>query len=107
MNKKQRPIPYPVGSPRRTNYIALLLRVGRAKNYQQAVRLVAAANESARNTPRLGERCEAKTRRGTLCQCKALTNGRCKLHGGKSTGPRTAEGKQKAAANLPTVTRSA
>ena len=27
-----------------------------------------------------------KTRRGTPCQCPAMANGRCKLHGGKSTG---------------------
>jgi hypothetical protein len=37
-------------------------------------------------------RCLAKTRRGTLCQCPAMKNGRCKLHGGLSTGPKTAEG---------------
>jgi hypothetical protein len=37
-------------------------------------------------------RCEAKTRRGTLCQCPAMANGRCRIHGGLSTGPRTAEG---------------
>ncbi len=37
-------------------------------------------------------RCGAKTRRGTACQCPAMRNGRCRLHGGKSTGPRTAEG---------------
>lgn len=38
------------------------------------------------------ERCEAKTRRGTLCQGPAMPNGRCRLHGGKSTGPRTQAG---------------
>jgi hypothetical protein len=32
-------------------------------------------------------RCGAKTRRGTACRCPAMKNGRCKLHGGKSTGP--------------------
>ena len=31
-------------------------------------------------------RCGAKTRRGSSCQCPAMTNGRCRLHGGKSTG---------------------
>ena len=37
-----------------------------------------------------GKRCLAKTRRGTECQRAALTGaGRCKLHGGRSTGPRT------------------
>jgi hypothetical protein len=37
-------------------------------------------------------RCGAKTRRGTWCQCPAMKNGRCRLHGGLSTGPKTAEG---------------
>lgn len=37
-------------------------------------------------------RCGAKTRRGTPCQCPAVTNGRCRLHGGLSPGPKTAEG---------------
>ena len=37
-------------------------------------------------------RCEAKTRRGTPCQCPAMANGRCRLHGGKSTGAKTIEG---------------
>ena len=40
-----------------------------------------------------GQRCEAKTRRGTLCRRPAkLPVGKCKLHGGNSTGPRTADG---------------
>lgn len=38
-------------------------------------------------------RCGARTRRGTACQCPAMRGRtRCRLHGGKSTGPRTAEG---------------
>lgn len=37
-------------------------------------------------------RCGAKTRRGTVCQCPGMANGRCRLHGGLSTGPKTAEG---------------
>jgi hypothetical protein len=37
-------------------------------------------------------RCGAKTRRGTSCQRPAMTNGRCRLHGGLSTGPKTPEG---------------
>jgi hypothetical protein len=37
-------------------------------------------------------RCGAKTRRGTSCQCPAMKNGRCRLHGGLSTGARTPEG---------------
>jgi hypothetical protein len=37
-------------------------------------------------------RCGAKTRGGTHCQCPAMRNGRCRLHGGLSTGPKTAAG---------------
>ena len=40
-----------------------------------------------------GKRCLAKTRRSTPCQKPAITGkGRCQLHGGRSTGPKTAEG---------------
>ena len=38
------------------------------------------------------KRCGAKTRRATSCQCPAMRNGRCRLHGGLSTGPKTAAG---------------
>jgi hypothetical protein len=37
-------------------------------------------------------RCGAKTRRQTPCQGPAMKNGRCRMHGGLSTGPRTPEG---------------
>ena len=37
-------------------------------------------------------RCGAMNRRGTLCLCPAMTNGRCRLHGGLSTGPKTEAG---------------
>jgi hypothetical protein len=48
-----------------------------------------------------GLTCGAKTRKGTLCKRTDLyLNGRCNLHGGPSTGPRTAEGKRRSAANL-------
>ena len=40
-------------------------------------------------------RCGAKTRKGTLCMAPAMSNGRCRMHGGKSTGPRTPEGKER------------
>jgi hypothetical protein len=42
--------------------------------------------------PAKAARCGAKTRRGTPCQGPAMLNGRCRLHGGLSTGPKTAEG---------------
>ena len=49
-----------------------------------------------------GVRCLAKTRRGTKCQSAAYKhNGRCRLHGGLSTGARTLEGlKRISEANL-------
>ena len=40
-----------------------------------------------------GQKCETQTRRGTLCQRSGTKrNGRCRLHGGNSTGPRTEVG---------------
>jgi hypothetical protein len=40
-------------------------------------------------------RCGAYARTtGNPCQAKALTNGKCKNHGGMSTGPKTPEGRQ-------------
>ena len=40
-----------------------------------------------------GQRCGAKTRKGKPCQAPAKQPvGRCKLHGGASTGPRTTDG---------------
>ncbi len=37
-------------------------------------------------------RCGARTRAGTPCLGRPMPNGRCRMHGGCSTGPRTAEG---------------
>ena len=46
-----------------------------------------------------GQRCGTKTPKGTPCQNPVITNrNRCRMHGGKSTGPRTPEGKARAAA---------
>lgn len=42
--------------------------------------------------PRNAPRCGAKTRSGKPCQAPGMANGRCRMHGGASTGPRTAEG---------------
>lgn len=40
--------------------------------------------------------CGARTRKGTPCQCQPVPGKRrCKLHGGLSTGPKTAEGRQR------------
>jgi hypothetical protein len=56
--------------------------------------------------PRWRQECGAKCRDGHACRAPAVwdklanlpRNGRCKLHGGLSTGPRTAEGKARIAA---------
>ena len=53
-------------------------------------------------------RCGAKTRRGTACRCHAIwdsrnnrpRNGRCKMHGGLSSGPKTSAGIRVALKNL-------
>ena len=41
--------------------------------------------------------CGAKTRAGEPCKRKALENGRCRNHGGLSTGPKTAAGRMRIA----------
>ena len=47
-----------------------------------------------------GMACGAKTRGGTPCKRRDLyRSGRCKLHGGLSTGPRTVKGKRRSARN--------
>ncbi len=43
-------------------------------------------------------RCGARTRVGGCCRQPAMANGRCRMHGGLSTGPRTAEGRARCAA---------
>lgn len=49
----------------------------------------------------VGKPCGATTRRGAPCRIReTYPNGRCKFHGGASTGPRTDEGKARARANL-------
>jgi hypothetical protein len=42
-------------------------------------------------------RCGARTRGGGSCRQPAMRNGRCRMHGGLSTGPRTAEGRARCA----------
>lgn len=49
--------------------------------------------------PAVSDRCGARTRAGTPCKAKGLPGtGRCKFHGGRSTGPRTEAGRQRIAA---------
>ena len=39
---------------------------------------------------------KARTNNHKPCRQPAMANGRCRLHGGLSTGPKTSEGKQRA-----------
>lgn len=52
----------------------------------------------AGDDPRL---CNARTKSGRPCRGLKLAHGRCKWHGGLSTGPRTPEGKARCTMNLP------
>lgn len=54
----------------------------------------------AGDDPRL---CNARTQSGRPCRAVKLAHGRCKWHGGLSTGPRTLEGKARCTMNLPSV----
>ena len=61
--------------------------------------------EQKRTPKKERPRCGARTRAGGSCQARAVwdmendrprtPNGRCRMHGGLSTGPRTAEGKRR------------
>src|ERR1700683_5362927 len=46
-----------------------------------------------RGNPNLAPRCGAKARTtGLACRAPAMPNGRCRMHGGRSAGPRTPDG---------------
>lgn len=49
-------------------------------------------NPNLSGNPNAAPRCGARTRQAGVCRQPAMPNGRCRLHGGKSTGPRTTEG---------------
>ena len=65
--------------------------------------MVDVLSEEPLTTHRRRPRCGAKTRKGTPCQAPAVwnlerdkpRNGRCRMHGGLSSGPRTEEGKRR------------
>ena len=52
-------------------------------------------NGNPQGDPNAAPRCGAKSRAGTPCRAPAMKNGRCRFHGGKSTGPKTPEGLEK------------
>lgn len=62
---------------------------------QDSMRLGRWKNGNRRGDPQSAPRCGARTRACTPCQGPAMPNGRCRMHGGASTGPRTPEGLQR------------
>jgi hypothetical protein len=100
VKRADRPVPFPWGSKARRDEFARLRLAG--KPASDARRIINQENAQARRYA-FREKCGATTRRGTPCKAPAVWwrgNGRCKLHGGLSTGPRTAEGKARSLANL-------
>ena len=59
---------------------------------QREKKVILLRNGNPQGNPMNAPRCGAKTRKGTPCKAPAMANGRCRMHGGKSTGPRTPEG---------------
>ena len=49
-------------------------------------------NGNPMGDPSTAPRCGARTRSGAPCKGPAMHNGRCRMHGGTSTGPRTKRG---------------
>jgi hypothetical protein len=50
--------------------------------------------QKARLALALHPKCGAKCRSGIPCKNAAMRNGRCRMHGGKSTGPRIKHGQR-------------
>ena len=59
---------------------------------QREKKVILLRNGNPQGNPMNAPRCGAKTRSGTPCKAPAMANGRCRMHGGKSTGPRTPKG---------------
>jgi hypothetical protein len=98
MHRQDRKVPFPWGSQAWRDEYARLRKKSPDWWAREQIRFTNSAWSciALRN-----ERCGAVTRKGKACQAKAmLKSGRCRCHGGLSTGPRTDEGKARAKANL-------
>ena len=65
------------------------LPMGRRLRCAKVHRVSAKTSLFSCSSPRLSPRCRARTRAGTPCQSPAMTNGRCRMHGGASPGAPT------------------
>ena len=91
MNPKLRPLPYDTPEEHAQG-LRFWMTFG-GMSLREATRHLAKLRREAMRIPMPGEVCGAHARTtGQPCQAPAGPNGRCKLHGGKSTGPRTPEG---------------
>jgi len=63
--------------------------------YRQTLHFLAEQHRRQLRRPIKGEKCGARTRKGVPCKAPAMGNGRCRLHGGLSTGARTLEGRRR------------
>jgi hypothetical protein len=72
------------------------MEIKKTKKYEQGVgkskKIGWLKNENPPGDPNSAPRCGAKTRQGQKCRAPAMPSGRCRMHGGASTGPRTVEG---------------
>lgn len=90
MNPKLRPLPYDTPEARAKG-IRFWMSTGMSR--QEAIRQINKLRREGRRIPMPAEICGAHARStGRPCQAPAGPNGRCKLHGGNSTGPRTEHG---------------
>ena len=66
---------------------------GACRTNRKRTRCIACQIGARRSVARSSPRCGAKARTtGKPCRSAAMSNGRCRMHGGKSTGPRTSQG---------------
>ena len=73
-----------------------VLTVGALKKSENEPHAKVVASENAEDFHRI---CAAKTREGNYCLNFPMGNGRCRMHGGLSTGPKTTLGKHIASKN--------
>lgn len=99
LSKRRKLIALPLQTKaERAALVARLIRSGML--LEEARRVIKEVRTRALRKPLKGEKCEARTRKGAPCQAPAGPNGRCKLHGGRSTGARTSAGQMRAYGHL-------
>jgi hypothetical protein len=75
-----------------TRGVGGIIKIMNEPHTNREKKLILLKNGNRQGNPMNAPRCGAKTRSGTPCKGPAMANGRCRMHGGKSTCPRTPEG---------------